>query len=87
MKNIVEHQYVLEVSSPGVNRPLKRDRDFIRAIGKKIKVKMVAPVQGRRNFTGHLKNFKEGTLYLEMEGGLTALPRTEVDRANMVYEF
>jgi len=87
IKNVVEHPYVLEVSSPGVNRPLKRDRDFIRAIGKKIKVRMAAPVQGRRNFTGHLKNFQEGTLYLDMEGRVTALPRTEVDKANLVYEF
>ena len=87
IKNFVEHQYVLEVSSPGVNRPLKRDRDFIRAIGKKIKVRMVAPIEGRRNFTGHLKKFQEGTLYLDMEGKLTALPRTGVDRANLVYEF
>ena len=41
IKDVIEHEYVLEVSSPGLNRPLKKETDFLRAIGKKIKVKMI----------------------------------------------
>ena len=87
VKDIIEHEYVLEVSSPGVNRPLKKNRDFILAIGKKIKVKMVTPVEGQRNFTGNLKNFQERTIYLETEGKLVTLPLPEVDKANLIFEF
>ena len=87
VKDIIPHEYTLEVSSPGLNRPLKKEKDFIRAIGKKINVKMVAPVKGRRNFTGHLRNFQDNNLSLEMEFGLVTLPWSEVGKANLVYEF
>ena len=87
VKEIIEHEFVLEVSSPGLNRPLKKEKDFIRAIGNKIKVRMIAPIKGRRNFTGYLRNFQKKTIYLEVENGLETLPWHEVDKANLVYEF
>ncbi|MFC1534819.1 ribosome maturation factor RimP [Thermodesulfobacteriota bacterium] len=87
IKEIIEHNYVLEVSSPGLNRPLKKERDFISAIGKKIKVRVSNPLNGRWNFSGYLKDFQERTLYLETEGGLINLHWSEIDKANLVYEF
>ncbi len=87
VKDIITHEYVLEVSSPGLNRPLKKERDVIWAIGKRIKVRMVAPVKGRRNFSGYLKDFQDGILHLETEGKIEALSWPEVDKANLVYEF
>ncbi len=87
VKDVITHEYVLEVSSPGLNRPLKKERDFIWATGKRVKLRTVKPVHGRRNFTGFLRNFENGTLYVEAEGVLVALPLVEVDRANLVYEF
>lgn len=87
IKNIIEHDYVLEVSSPGLNRPLKKEADFIRAIGKKIKVRTRAPVDGRRNFSGVLRDFKEQKLALDSEGGLVSLAWSGIEKANLVYEF
>ena len=87
VKDVIEHEYVLEISSPGLNRPLKKERDFIWATGKRVKVRMVEPMNGRRNFSGYLKNFEDGTLYIETEGSLVALPWMGVDKANLVYEF
>lgn len=87
VKDVIKHEYVLEISSPGLNRPLKKERDFIWATGKRIKVRMVEPVDGRRNFSGYLRNFEDGTLYVEAEGYLVALPWIQVDKANLVYEF
>ncbi len=87
VKNIIEHGYVLEVSSPGLNRPLKKEKDLLRALGKKIKVQMAAPVEGRRNFTGKLKSFEGGVLGLEIESGLVALRWSDVGKANLVYDF
>ena len=87
IKNIIEHEYVLEVSSPGLNRPLKKETDFIRVIGKKIKIKTRMPVDGRRNFTGVLKDFKEQKLALDSEGGLVTLAWSDIEKANLVYEF
>ncbi|MBW2609283.1 MAG: ribosome maturation factor RimP [Deltaproteobacteria bacterium] len=87
IKEVIEHEYVLEVSSPGLNRPLRKEIDFVRAIGKKVKVRMAAPVKGRRNFSGYLKDFQDHTLYIEVEGGLITLPWPGIDKANLVYQF
>ena len=87
IKNIIEHEYVLEVSSPGLNRPLKKEADFIRVIGKKIKVKTKIPVNGRRNFAGRLNDFKEQKLFIESEGGLVTVSWPDIEKANLVYEF
>lgn len=87
VKDVIMHEYILEVSSPGLNRPLKKETDFIWARGKRVKVRMAKPVNGRRNFTGYLKNFEDDTLYVEAEGSLMALPRVEVEKAHLVYEF
>jgi ribosome maturation factor RimP len=87
VKDIIIHEYVLEVSSPGLDRPLKKEKDLERAIGKKIKVKTVVPVMGRRNYTGYLRNYQKGILYMELESGPVELPWKEVDKANLVYDF
>ena len=87
VKDIISHEYVLEVSSPGLDRPLKKEKHFRDVIGLKVKVKMAAPVGERRNFTGLLKDFHEGNLILEVEGGEVSLPWRDVERANLVYEF
>ena len=86
-KDQLEHPYVLEVSSPGLDRPLKKEKDFLRAIGKKVKVRTAAPVEGQQNFTGYLRHFQDGTLELELEDKRVFLPRQEVQKANLVFEF
>jgi ribosome maturation factor RimP len=87
IQEIIDHEYVLEVSSPGLNRSLKKEKDFMRAVGRKIKVSLIRPVNGRRNFTGYLKQFQSQTLYLEIDGKQIILPWQDIDRANLVYEF
>ena len=87
VKDIVTHEYVLEVSSPGLNRPLKRERDFLWARGKKVKIKMANPVKGQRNFIGYLRELREGMLHLEVDGTFIFLSRKDVRKANLVFEF
>jgi ribosome maturation factor RimP len=87
VKNIIEHDYVLEVSSPGLNRPLKKEADFIRVIGKKIKVRTRMPSNGKRNFIGILNDLREHEIYIQSEGELITLAWADVERANLVYEF
>ena len=71
--NPIEQAYILEVSSPGVERDLVRDEHFARYIGEKIKVKMIRPVEGKREFSGILADYSDGniTISLEDEGGFT----------------
>jgi ribosome maturation factor RimP len=87
VNDILEHEYVLEVSSPGLNRPLKKEKDFLKAVGKKVKVKMIKPVKEKRNFVGYLKAFRNGILYVEVRNKLISLPVQDVKKANLVYEF
>ncbi|MBW1786124.1 MAG: ribosome maturation factor RimP [Deltaproteobacteria bacterium] len=87
VKDVVHHEYVLEVSSPGLNRPLKREKDFLRVIGEKIKVRMAGPVDGRRNFRGVLQDLKDHTLYLGLDRKIFVLPLKNVEKANLIYGF
>ncbi|MBN1847336.1 MAG: ribosome maturation factor RimP [Deltaproteobacteria bacterium] len=87
IKEIIEHEYVLEVSSPGVNRPLKKEKDFVRAIGQKIKVTTTTPINGRRHFLGRLEAFENGDLHLDINGTQVMLSWEEINKANIVYEF
>ncbi len=69
----IEQAYFLEVSSPGVERDLVRDEHFTAYIGEKIKVKMIRPLEGKREFSGILADYSDGniTIRLEDESGFT----------------
>ena len=87
-EDMIGFPYVLEVSSPGLNRPLKKERDFVRSIGKLIKVTMLQPVSNRRNFTGRLSDVVEGILRLSLDDNhLVELPLRDVEKARLKYEF
>lgn len=87
VKEFIQHPYILEVSSPGLDRPLKKEKDFIQAIGKKVKIRMANPQMGRRNFSGYLYDFREEVLYLRVDNREVLLPWRDVEKANLVYEF
>ena len=87
IKEVIDHEYVLEVSSPGLNRPLRREKDFIRAIGSRIKLKMTHDLNGQKNFTGSLKDFKNRTIYLETGGKMIELPFDNVEKSNLIFDF
>jgi ribosome maturation factor RimP len=87
-ENIIDHPYVLEVSSPGLDRPLRKEQDFIRSIGKLIKVEMARPVNKRKNFTGRLAHVEDGMVRLLVDDAdLFELPIGEIKRARIKYEF
>ncbi|MBW2016803.1 MAG: ribosome maturation factor RimP [Deltaproteobacteria bacterium] len=87
VKDIIPHEYVLEVSSPGLDRPLKKEKHFLEAVGKKIRIRTVRPIGGRRIFVGRLKKFKDGVLDLEWEGKSLTFSLSDLEKANVVYEF
>jgi ribosome maturation factor RimP len=87
-ENIIDHPYVLEVSSPGLDRPLRKEQDFIRSIGKLIKLEMARPVNKRRNFTGRLVHVKDGMVCLLVDDAdQFELPIDEIKRARIKFEF
>jgi ribosome maturation factor RimP len=87
-ESIINHAYVLEVSSPGLDRPLRKEQDFIRSIGKLIAIEMARPVNKRRNFTGRLAHVGDGAVRILVDdAGLFELPLDGIKRARIKYEF
>jgi ribosome maturation factor RimP len=81
-------RYTLEVSSPGVERKLLKPRDYERFQGKKAKIALREPVEGRRNWEGTLAGFAEGAVALETEPGkIRTFPLDQVHKANLKFEW
>ena len=74
----------LEVSSPGLDRPLKRREDFTRFAGEQVQVRLRAAVGGRRNFVGILRGLEGDNLQIEVDGNIVSLEFQDLDRARLV---
>lgn len=74
----IEQQYYLSVSSLGLDRPLKKDADFQRNLGKCIEIKLFAPFNGKKEWKGELVHFDETSLVLRAENGEMTLERKAV---------
>jgi ribosome maturation factor RimP len=75
----------LEVSSPGLDRPLKKATDFERFAGEQAQIKMRLPINNQRNFAGVLRGIADGKVQLETETGLVALELNNLDKARLIY--
>jgi len=83
-------KYHLEVSTPGLERPLRLEKDFLRFIGKKCKITTVDKDEsGRKSYTGRIDSVEEGmvTLYVEKESAEFKLAIDNISKANLVIEF
>ena len=65
----IEQSYCLEVSSPGIERDLKREEHFLKCMGMKVKVKLIRPVEGRREFSGVLESYDNGNIQITLDDG------------------
>src|SRR6266481_3774690 len=77
----------LEVSSPGLDRALKKEADFVRFAGVKVQIKLRIPLAGRKNFVGIVGVVSNGVLQLDVDGNLVAIELSNVDRARLVPIF
>ena len=66
-KDFIEEAYILEVSSPGLGRPLKKDKDFARSIGEEVEIRTYRAIGHEKEFTGVLKSFDKDTIVIELE--------------------
>lgn len=77
----------LEVSSPGLDRVLKKVSDFERFAGNRVQVKLRVPVEGRKNYVGILRGIEQGAVRLESESGELQLALENIDKARLSPEF
>jgi ribosome maturation factor RimP len=74
----------LEVSSPGLDRLLKKESDFARFVGEKARLKLRIPMAGRKNFAGVIGKVSNGVLELDVDGGQVKIDLTNLDKARLV---
>ena len=86
-KDPIAQAYRLEVSSPGIERPLKRTKDFVRFAGEKVQVKTFAEVEGKKQFIGILGETTEEAVTIDVDGTVITIPRKQISKANLVWEF
>jgi ribosome maturation factor RimP len=83
--------YTLEVSSPGLDRPLDRDKDFLKYRGSRVHIRLGEKIEGRRDFRGELLDYEDGNggkvLVVRVDGKTFRIPREAVVKANLEYEL
>lgn len=87
LHDVVAGSYILEVSSPGVNRPLKRPEHFVRFVGKKVRVRTREPIQGRRSFVGQLLEVRTDGISVNQDGARCEIPFRVIERSNYEHEW
>jgi ribosome maturation factor RimP len=91
VEDFIEPSYHLEVSSPGVDRPLRKPPDFDKFAGQRAHVKSFGPVDTgagpRKNWTGILRGFRDGAVEIEVDGKLHRIPHGQIAKANLEYDF
>ncbi len=86
-EEIIPHRYVLEVSSPGLNRVLKKETDFQKFSGKKVKIKIHEAKEGRKNYKGKIIKCEQGIVKIEdTHGNLFSFPLIDIDKARLEIE-
>lgn len=86
VEDAISGSYVLEVSSPGLDRPLGTVRDFERFSGHLVRLRTDGPINGQRNFKGLLRGLRGSDVVLETEGGEVMLPLDRIEKARLIPE-
>ena len=86
--DFIDEQYILEVSSPGLGRPMKKDRDFDRNMGKVVEIHLYKAQDGEKEWVGQLKGYNEETVTIELdEGNEMQIERANISLAREYIEF
>ncbi len=83
----ITNEYTLEVSSPGVDRPLFKQQHFVDAVGEEVRLRTKLPQDGRRNFKGDLENVNGDMLTLKIDGNDFMIMLSNVEKANIIAKF
>ncbi len=84
---LIPSHYILEVSSPGLDRPLKKEKDFLRYKGKRIRLTTFSPINNQKKFKGMIRDFKEDTLILEDQEEVFQIPLIHIAKARLEIEL
>ncbi len=87
-EDFIDGSYIFEVSSPGLDRPLKKEKDFARSVGKEVEVKTYRAVDGKKEFRGTLTAYTEETVTIQIgENEEQLLARKDIARIRLAFDF
>ncbi len=85
--DFIEDAYILEVSSPGLGRPLKKEKDYIRSMGKELEIRTYRAIDGSKEFYGILKAYDENTVTIENNGEEQIFDKAEISLIRLAFDF
>jgi ribosome maturation factor rimP len=85
--DFIDEGYILEVSSPGLGRALKKDKDFLRELGKEVELKLYKPMEGVKDFEGVLKSFDGENITIETEDKDEVFTKKEIANIRLKIDF
>ena len=77
----------MEISSPGLDRPLKKDKDFARSMGKEVEIRTYRPIEKQKEFSGILTAYDDNSVTIDEDGNLRAFDRKEIALIRLKIEF
>ena len=83
--DFIDDSYILEVSSPGLTRPLKKEKDYAKSIGKLIDIKLYKAVEGLKEYTGVLKEYDKDNITIEVDDNLIKIERSNLAMIRWAY--
>lgn len=87
-KDYIDDAYILEVSSPGLGRPLRKEKDFRRSLGEEVEVRTYRMIEKQKEFTGILKEYDEKTVTIEEDGGnVRTFEKSEIALIRLAFDF
>lgn len=86
-EGVIQDRYILEVSSPGLDRPIKTDRDFERRMGRNLEITTYEAIDGRKSHEGCLIGMDKDNIVIEQDGVSTVIPKNKIALARLKIEF
>lgn len=87
-KDYIDETYILEVSSPGLGRPLKKEKDFKRSLGEEVEIRTYRMIDKQKEFTGILKDYDEKTVTIEMDDDTTkTFEKSDIALIRLAFDF
>ncbi|MDO4523403.1 MAG: ribosome maturation factor RimP [Eubacteriales bacterium] len=87
-QDFIDDSYIFEVSSPGLGRPLKKEKDFKRSLGEEVEIRTFRPIEKQKEFTGILRDFDKETVTIELEDESTMqFARADIALIRLAFDF
>lgn len=85
--DFIEDSYIMEISSPGLDRPLKKEKDFIRSMGKMVEIRTYRPIEKQKEFCGVLTAYDSDSVTIDEEGQIRVFDKKEIALIRLAIEF